>query len=819
MVESSSSSPTFGELLRDHRRKAGYSQETLAEQAHLSAAAVSALEQGLRRAPYSETVRALAKALGLADAARREFEETAAGARRRHRRQVGASEPIVSGNIPVRLTSFVGRETEMSDVKALLNDQRLVTVTGSGGVGKTRVATEIARWILGDGWSEAWFVDLAPIERGAQVAEAVATILGLAVAQIADPLPSLTAQLRRRQCLLVLDNCEHVIDAAAATANALLRGCPGVTILATSRERLAIDAEHVYRLPPLNAAKALDLFEERAKASDVRLTFTADERETGTQICRRLEGIPLAIELAATRVPALGLDVLNARLREYVAIGGRRDLPQRQQTIYATIAWSYDLLREAERTLLRRLSIFRGAMTLEAAEAVCATETLEPERVAALMSQLVDKSLAEVRTDAGQSRRYRLLDSVRTFAAEKLAEAGESLLIARAHAVRMANVADDADKLLAAPNNRAWHARFNPELDEARSAIEWALSSEDADDAVLAGRIVGGLRGLWLGAGQPAEPWSLAERVLARIDDERFPFVTARLLRLLIQAAPDKTKMVAAVKRAIPVFERTGDRTAIIGTHLQLALRCAQRGEFAEADEALLRAFAIPMDDGFQQSRMYLLMLENRGRVHARSGRLEEARADFAERRRRQTLLGITDHRDLASEEALIAFRAGNPHEAIALFKQAIAYREDTGYRIEDDEMRSYFIPSNMAAVHLTLGDDAAASSLARGVLERPPYDREWLVLPVIQHLAAVAARSGQIVAAAQLLGFTQNRYQAAVGFPDAYDRAGYAILIASLSEQLTPAEIESYAAEGAQLDLQQAADLALSVAPEDYAE
>jgi predicted ATPase/transcriptional regulator with XRE-family HTH domain len=807
MGESTTSSPTFGELLRDHRRRAGYSQEALAEQARLSAAAIAALEQGIRRAPYRDTVGALAAALGLADAARREFEETAAGARRRQRRRDGASDPAVSGNIPLRRTSFVGRETQVAELTALLNEQRLVTVTGSGGVGKTRIATEIARGLLGDGWNEAWFVDLAPIELGEHVARTIAAVLGIAVAPAGDPLPSLATQLRRRECLLILDNCEHVVDAAAAAAGAIMRNCPGVTILATSRERLAIEGEHVYRLPSLSAAKALDLLEERAKASDVRLTFTPDGRETGAQICRQLEGIPLAIELAATRVPTLGLDVLNARLRDYVVISGGRDLPQRQRTIYATIAWSYDLLRASEQKLLRRLSIFRGAMTLEGAEAVYANGSLAPEQAAALMSQLVDKSLVEVHADVGQDRRYRLLDCVRTFAAEKLAEAGESIVIARAHAERMAEVADRAHELYAAPDRYAWHKRFAPELDDARAAIEWALNSESHDDVVLAGRILGGLRALWIDAELRAEAGSLAQRVLALIDDERFPFVAAQLHRILVQAAPDKAAVLDAIERATPIFERVDDRTALIGAVLRLAWICTKRGEFSETENALTRAFALAHDERSQESEIYMLMLEYRGGAYAHFGRVEQARADFAERRRRRTLLGISDHRADARWEALIAFLSGNPHEAIVLLEQAMAYLEDTGASIQAD------LPLEMAAMYLTVGDHATACELAYSVLESMPVD-PWTVVGAIQHLGAVAVRSMQPVTAARLLGFADARYQAEHRARSPFEQISHDILVRALREQLEPDEMERCAAAGAQLDLQQAADLASASAP-----
>jgi predicted ATPase len=720
----------------------------------------------------------------------------------------------MSGNIPERLTSFIGREAEIAELAALLNGQRLVTVTGLGGVGKTRIATEIAREFLGDGWNEAWFVDLAPIERGEHVAGAIAEALGNA-APASSTLPSLAAQLRRRECLLILDNCEHVIDEVAAAAGAILRKCPGITILATSRERLAIDGEYVYRLHSLSAPEALTLFEERANASNARATPAVENRETKAQICRQLEGIPLAIELAATRVPTLGLDVLNARLKDYLVISGGRDLPQRQRTMYATIAWSYDLLRAAEQKLLRRLSIFRGAITLDAAEVVCTAHDLETEHVAEHMSQLVDKSLVEVRNDDDHGRRYRLLDSVRHFASEKLAEAGESLSIARAHAIRMAAVADEADEFYTTGDRNGWDKRFTSEFDDARSAIEWALTFGDADDVIVAGRIVGGLRQLWLRSNLHAEAWRLAERVLARVDEERSPFVTGRLLRLLVQAAPDKAAVVAAIERATPAFDRIGDRTAIIGTHLELAWRCSRRGEFAEADDALMHAFALATDKDFRESWIYIIMLERRGYIRANAGRLEEARADFAEWRRRRTLLGITDHRELAAGDALIVFLSGNPHEAITLMEQSVALRKETG-------RSDPYSASELAALYLTIGDDLVAGSLARGALERISLESHQLEmsLSLIQHLTTVAARSAEAVIASRLLGFLDAQYREAKGgFRDPFERASYDMLVASLRGQLTPEEIERYAAEGAQLDLRQAADLTLSVVSDDYAE
>jgi predicted ATPase/DNA-binding XRE family transcriptional regulator len=792
-------SKAFGELLRDHRRRAGYSQEALAERAGLSAGAIAALEQGLRRAPYRDTVDALVKALNLAGSAFTEFEESAAAARRRNR---VAREDHQSGAIPVRLTSFLGRETEIAELAVLLRGHRLVTITGSGGVGKTRIATEVATHVVDGGSGDASFVDLAPIGRGEHVAGTIAAVLG-----------------DSRECLLILDNCEHVIEDAAASALAILRACPGVTILATSRERLAIEGEYVYRLSPLSAEQALELFEERAHASDTRAVFTPEEREKSAQICRHVEGIPLAIELAATRVPALGLDVLGARLRDYVTIRGGRDLPERQQTINATISWSYDLLRSAEQMLLRRLSIFRGTFTLDAAETVCSIGELAFDQIAAHLSQLVDKSLVEVQTANGAARGYRLLDSVRAFSAHKLAEAGESFAVARAHAKRLAEIADGAFELYAIGPRHAWFGRFAPELDEARAAIEWALSDGSDDDIVLVGRIVGGLRALWIdGRILLPEGWWLAERILARLNDQAFPAVAAPLLRLLIQCAPDSVSLIAAIERATPVFKRLNDTSGIIGTQVQLADALSRSGEMQDADETLLRAFSLAREERLEGSPMYVLLLGKRGTHHIRYGRLDEARADFAERRRRRTALGVTDHHQDDQYEAMIAFEAGLPQEAAALLEQSIASGRETGAGFYD-----HYQTGNLAVIHLTLGDDPTAASLARAALlsrpvsilekiEGPSYHEPPETLSSIQHLATVAARSGQPVVAAKLLGFTNARFAASNALRFDFDRAGYDMLVASLHEQLAPEEIERYAAEGARLDLQQAADLALSV-------
>jgi transcriptional regulator with XRE-family HTH domain len=319
-----SGSADFGTLLKQYRLATGVTQERLAEQARISAAAVGSLERGIRRAPHRETVALLAEALSLSGPEKAGFETAAEHARARAR-----ADPTgpAHRNLPTRLTTFVGRDNEIAEIEALLKLHRLVTITGSGGVGKTRVAVEVSRRLQSDEQREIRFVDLSAVSDGAFVAGTIATTLGVGLGQAENPLPSLAAQLKARRLLLVLDNCEHVIEDSAAATSAILRACPDVVILATSRDRLSIEGECSYRMPSLFVPEqtpataevaskypSFRLFVDRALAGDPHFVLTTDRLAAVAEICRRLEGIPLAIELAVTRLPALGLNALVKRL-------------------------------------------------------------------------------------------------------------------------------------------------------------------------------------------------------------------------------------------------------------------------------------------------------------------------------------------------------------------------------------------------------------------------------------------------------------------------------------------------------------------------
>jgi predicted ATPase/DNA-binding XRE family transcriptional regulator len=798
----------FGELLKRHRVASGISQETLAERARMSASAIGALERGVRRAPYRETIALLAGALVLTDAERAELEEAAERARGRHRR-VEAEAPRPH-NLPTRLTSFVGRDDEIAELKALLEGHRLVTVTGPGGIGKTRIAIEVAELLLGERFVEASFVDFSPVGDSAFVAGAIAAALDIPVPEAADPFPSVAAQLKTRRLLLVLDNCEHIITNAALAAAAILRTCPGITILATSRERLAITGERVFRLPALPVPTvtpatteeawtyaAFRLFMERASAIESGSPLNAAGLRIGAEICQQLEGIPLAIELAATRLPSLGFDALNQRLKAHsLTTRGARDLPRRQQTMLDTIAWSYDLLSEDERMVLRRLAIFRGGITVDGAAAVCGP-------VADLVGSLVDKSLLIPKFGDDGSHRFVMLDSVREFATVKLRETGEFEPAARAHAGWLATVADRAHELYRHVPRSRWRAEFAPELDNVRSALQWCLEGERDDDALLAARILGGLRGLWIEAGFYVECRTWIDAILPRIDLTQHPVIAARVLRADIQTTTIPAKFAASA-RAIPVFERIGDRQGLVFLYSDLSLGYSVYGDWAAAQRFSEKAFALANQEQMQHTFGYVLLLETRSAMHAYDRRTEAAHADLAEAERLRSMVPEIDDRALPLLwEAIIALIEGDIQRSIECSEASVAFEGAKSGRLGHALVV-------LATAHLVLGNLELAERAIREAAEVRNYVGDQWPLPWCS--AAIAAVRGHSRTAARLYGYANAKCTLPNPLRDPVVEACHATMMRSLRLQLAPDAIEDLIAEGGRLNQEQAFEEALNI-------
>ena len=400
-------------------------------------------------------------------------------------------------NLPHELTSFVGRQRELVEIADLIANNRLVTLTGAGGCGKTRLAIETATRLLPEFDDGIWLVELASVIDALMLPQIIASALGVAEQPNQSLIQTLLESIRRKRLLLLLDNCEHLIDACAATANALLRSCANVRILATSRQGLGIAGETLWLVPSLNVPnpanlppveilsqiEAVRLFADRTRAIVPAFRLTEQNARAVAEICSRLEGIPLAIELAAARAKALSVDQIAARLGDgfkLLTVGHRAALP-RHQTLRAVIDWSYDLLSERERALLRRLSLFTGGFTLEAAESVCSDSSADPgesvpdanqsgpavqiatDEVLDLLTSLVDKSLV-LAESTGAGTRYRLLEPVRQYCRDKLEEAGEQEITERRRIRYYVEFAESAEIGLNGPLQVTWLNRLEAEV-------------------------------------------------------------------------------------------------------------------------------------------------------------------------------------------------------------------------------------------------------------------------------------------------------------------------------------------------------------------
>ena len=493
-------------------------------------------------------------------------------------------------NLPAQVSSFVGRDGELAEVRALVGGWRLVTLTGTGGAGKTRLALQVAAGLADGAGDGVWFADLAPLGDPDQVAVTVADVLGVCQEPGRAVLDTLVEAVGGRSLLVVLDNCEHVIGACAKLADALLRGCPNLAVLATSREPLGIDGEQVYRVPSMGtpaggadpntirAAEAVRLLADRAGAQGVALGWDEPAAQVAGRICRRLDGIPLAIELAAARLRVMPAAELDARLDERFAIltGGARAALPRQQTLRAMVDWSWELLTGAERAVLARLSVLAGGFGLAAAEAVAAHPDVPTAEVVGLLGALVDKSLLQFGDTGAGPGRYRLLETVRQYAAGRLEAQGPAAAnqARAAHRDYYLALAEAAGQELAGPDQAAWLDRLDAELDNLRAAIAFSLTQPDPEPGL---RLAASLRVFWRIRGHAAEGASMLQALLDAPAAQGPTLARARALRAAAQ-----------------VLETTSS-FAIVADYCQEALAIARAAgdDYLAADLLQARAWAL----------------------------------------------------------------------------------------------------------------------------------------------------------------------------------------------------------------------------------
>ncbi|MBV8531719.1 MAG: helix-turn-helix domain-containing protein, partial [Candidatus Eremiobacteraeota bacterium] len=746
----------FGLLLREHRLAAGLSQEALAERARMSADGISALERGHRRTPQRETLMLLADALALTDAQRREFESSAA-------RSI-ATRPESPGRAIARsfgLTSFVGRAIELDEIAALLGAHRLVTLTGTGGIGKTQTALRAGALVeaAGRGVRFAGFASVG----GSLVIPAIASAVGARETPKRPLLETLIAFLRNKSLLLILDNCEHVISDAAAVAGALLAGCPRISILATSREPLRVAGERSYPLPSLTLPpaeetprltaaqavgfEAIALFNDRATAVNRRFALTDDNAPIVARLCRRLDGIPLAIELAAARANSLSLAALIERIDERFGIltAGQRVALPRQQTMHAAIAWSYDLLSEAERRLFERLSIFVGGCTIDTAEAVAPDNRLPEADVLRLLAALAEKSLVVAELERSPAR-YRLLECTRAFAAEKLALEGDGCALARRHALWAADLADRVGELGATLPVEQWAREFEPELENGRSAIDWAIA---AGEISIAARIACGFTAIWRVNHGHAEPRRWLEAILPKLDATDTSGLGARAWRALSTVSLGIHRAEAA-QRAFSLDRPNDDPKKEVASLHQIGVGLLEAGLVDEAESANDRTIRICQERGLTQSRRYAAALDVRARIAATRGEIDAARRHYAEALALMKSLG-DEH-----EAILIRINMGELEYRAGRFARALEFADAAlaAARRVHSRHREITALANRAAYRIALSDIEGARSSAREALVLSQWAPPLEISAAIQHLATVAALSGDCPGAARLCGY-----------------------------------------------------------------
>jgi predicted ATPase/DNA-binding CsgD family transcriptional regulator len=627
-----------------------------------------------------------------------------------------------SANLPVELTSFVGRQREISEVRRLLGDNRLLTLTGPGGSGKTRLALALAHGVAEDFEEGAWWVALAPLSDPELVPQAVGSALGAREAPGRTPTEALVEHLEAKKALLIVDNCEHLVGACAKLSDVLLRSCPGLKILATSREALGVAGEVSWAVPPLSSPapdsappaaeglgryEAVRLFLERAKAAVPSFGLTEENAPAVARLCRRLEGIPLAIELAAARTKVLSVGQILERLEDSLRVlaGMGRTTPERQRTLRGALDWSHELLGEPERVLFGRLSVFAGGWTLEAAEEVGAGDGIDEEEVLDVLSGLVDKSMVVAESGPEGTLRYRMLEPVRQYARERLGEEARAERVFRRHAAFFLALAERAEPELTGPRQVLWLGRLIEVQDNLRAAMGWLLEEGEFEEAA---RFGWALWFFWLISGRFSEGRRWMEGALER-DVALSAYARATILFVagaMANAQGDLRTAEPMHEESLRLFREVGDKRGIAHVLGGTGVAVFNQGRLREAVALFEESTDLFLELGDRRSAAWLLCYS--AAVRSRQGDLAHAKR-LAERG--LTLLREVDDR-IGISAALctlagLAQAEDDRERATGLFKEVLARSVEMG-----DTTNVVYCLEGLAAIAAAEGELERAARL-----------------------------------------------------------------------------------------------------------
>jgi len=725
-------------------------------------------------------------------------------------------------NLLMQLTTFIGRKKEQDEITYLITNNRLVTLTGMGGMGKTRLALEVGEQSLDDYANGVWQVELVSLNDPMLVPQTVAMVLGITQQPNRDLTATLIEALCARTLLLIFDNCEHLLDASAELVNALLKNCPNLKVLATSREALGIAGEALYQVPPLmlpdiqpiepleklTQYESIRLFNERARLSMMSFLMTMENAYSIAQICRHLDGIPLAIELAAARVKVMSVQQIAVRLDDRFNLlkAGSRTVIQRHQTLRATIDWSYELLTDQERVLLQRLAIFSGSWSLEAAEAVGMGGNVDESNLLDLLTNLVEKSLVIVKADR---QRYGMLETVRQYAKEKLMASGEAETYYQAHLEYFLKLAEDAEPHLKGAGQVQWINRLDDELDNLRMALDWSISSSTNREAGL--KLSGALWRFWQRSMRAGEGRIYLARLLDQVSmgPTREVLAYAKALTAAGALAYFQSDYISAEvfrQEALNIFRKLSDANGIADSQHGLGNIALSQGNYETARSMYEESLKIRQKLG--QREPLAGTLSNLGLIAYNEGDYMTARSLEMESRIIFQEFG---------NKAGIAFTLnvlGNIARHQGDLQAARKYHEESITLCDEaaDQWGLANALNGLADVALVEGDLYTAYSLCRDSLNllREGGAKEGIAY-CLESIAAISVARGQSSRSARLLG-AAAALRTIINLPlTPTDLINYEHNMAALHSQLDDIAFNVAWEEGQVMPLDQVIECALS--------